>query len=97
MKNKPVMTGVCCPKNVPGVTQLKLGDGGHSVGIRELDAVFQQLLARGRTPDEVSDTELVDKVRAARNYIPSQQEVEAKYATALRQAYAAFYARRLQE
>lgn len=97
MKEKPVMTGACCPKNAPGVTQLELGDDGHSVGIRGLDIVFEQLLTSGQRPHEIPDGELVDKVRAARNYIPSQREVEAKYAAALRRAYAAFCARRQQE
>ena len=97
MRDQPISTGACCPKDVSGVTQLKLGDEGHGVGISGLEAVFEQLLAMGREPDEVSDTELVDMGRAARNYIPSRQETEAKYATALRRAYVAFYARRLQK
>ena len=97
MRDQPISTGACCPKNFSGVTQLELGDEGHSVGIRGLDSVFEQLLAIGRRPDEVSDAELLAMVRAARNYIPSWQEIEAEYAAALRRAYAAFYARRPQQ
>jgi hypothetical protein len=94
MSYERVPDGRCCPKSVSGVTQLKLGDDGPTVGIIGLDAVFEQLLAMGRTPGETTDAELVGMVRAG-NYIPSRQEVEAKYAVALRRAYAAFYARRV--
>lgn len=94
MRDKPMMGGACCPKNVSGVTQLKLGDGDPSVGIVGLEAVFEQLLALGRMPEQATDNELLEMVRAARNYIPSRREAEAKYAAALQRAYSAFYARR---
>jgi hypothetical protein len=94
MSDKPVMDGgACCPKSVSGVTQLRLAQGGRTVGIVGLDTVFEQLLAMGRAPDEATDTELVGMVRA-HNYVPSSASVEATYAAALRRAYAAFYARR---
>lgn len=88
------MTGACCPPSASGVTQLRLGADGHSVGIVGLDAVFEGLLALRREPDKVSDTELLEGVRAARNYIPARPDVEARYAAALRRAYAAFHGRR---
>jgi hypothetical protein len=96
MRDAPRTTGACCPKGDTRVTQLRLADDGHTVGIVGLDTVFEQLLAMGRTPDEATDAELVGMVRA-RNYIPSKANVEAVYAAALRREYAAFYARRLQE
>lgn len=89
-----MMSGACCPKGDAGVTQLRLGDDGPTVGIIGLNTVFEQLLAMGRAPGEATDEELVGMVRA-RNYIPSRKEVEAKYAVALRRAYAAFYGRRV--
>ena len=73
MRDRPADTGACCPQAVSGVTQLKLGGEGQTVGVMGLDTVFEQLLAMGRAPDEVSDAELLDMVRAARNYIPSRR------------------------
>jgi len=97
MKNKPVMTGACCPQNSEDVTQLSLGARGGTVGIRGLDTVFEQLLALGWTPVRVTDSEFVGRVRAERNYIPSTKDVEKTYAAALRRAYAAFYTLRTEK
>ncbi len=88
------MTGACCPKSDDSVTQLRLSDDGHTVGIMSLRTVFEQLLAMGRKPDEATDEELVGMVRAQKNYIMSKADVEAQYAAALRREYAAFCARR---
>ncbi len=87
------MTGACCPRNDDGVTQLSLG-AGPTVGVRGLNSVFEQLWALGRNPEQAADAELVGMVRAQKNYIPAQADVEARYAAALRRAYAAFCARR---
>jgi len=94
MSSQPLMTGACCPKSDDSVTQLRL-DEGHAVGILSLGAVFEQLLAMGRTPDQVTNEELLGMMRAQKNYISSNPNVEAKYAAALRREYAAFYARRV--
>lgn len=76
------------------MTQLRLADDGHTVGIMGLNAVFEQLWASRRQPDEATDEELVGMVRAQKNYITARADVEAKYAAALRREYAAFYARK---
>ena len=78
------------------MTQLRLGEG-HTVGIMGLSAVFEQLLAMGRTPDQVANEELLGMMRAQKNYISSNPNVEAEYAAALRREYATFYARRVKQ
>jgi hypothetical protein len=93
MSSGPWLTGACCPKGDDNVTQLRLGEG-HTVGVIGLGAVFEQLLAMGRSPDEATDGELLGMVRARKNYVPAKASIEATYATALRRAYAAFCARR---
>jgi len=95
LSDMPQTTGACCPKSDVRVTQLRLTDDGHTVGIVGLDTLFEQLLALGRTPDEATDAELVGMVRR-QNYVPSSA-AETLYAAALRREYAAFYARRLKE
>ena len=94
MSDRPQMTGACCPKGDPSVTQLRLSEEGKTVGIAGLKEVFEQLLAMGRTPDAVTDEELVGMVRAQKNYIPHQANIEAGYSAALRREYGVFYERR---
>jgi hypothetical protein len=89
-------TGACCPKSDDRVTQLRLEEG-HTVGIMGLGAVLEQLLAMGRKPDQVTNEELLGMVRARKNYISSNPNVEARYAAALRREYAVFYAHRIQQ
>ena len=84
--------GACCLPGVDGVTYLKVGPRGVTVSMMNLDAAFKQLLALGRCPEEVTDTELLGMARRF-NYIPDRSGVEADYAAALRRAYAAFCAR----
>ena len=96
MSSQPMMTGACCPKSDDSVTQLRLGEG-HTVGIVGLSAVFEQLLAMGRTPDQVTNEELLGMMRAQKNYISSNSNVEARYAAALRREYATFRARRVKQ
>jgi hypothetical protein len=93
MSSQPMMAGACCPKSDDRVMQLRLWEG-HSVGIMGLNMVFEQLLAMGRKPEEVTDAELLGMARTQRNYIPSKPDIEALYAAALRREYASFYARR---
>jgi len=91
-----MMTGACCPKSDDSVTQLRLEEG-HMVGIMGLGTVLEQLLAMGRTPDQVTNEELLGMMRAQKNYISSNPNVEAEYAAALRRGYAVFYARRVRQ
>jgi hypothetical protein len=51
----------------------------------------------GRTPDQVTNEELLGMMRAQKNYILSNPNVEAEYAAALRREYATFYARRVKQ
>jgi len=78
------------------VTQLRLEEG-HTVGIMGLGAVLEQLLAMGRKPEETPDAELLSMVRAQKNYISPNPNVEARYAAALRREYATFHARRVKQ
>ena len=63
-----------------------------TVGMMNLDAVFKQLFSIGRRPEEATDADLLGMARRF-NYIPDRANLEADYAAALRQAYAAFYDR----
>jgi hypothetical protein len=81
----------CCLPSVDGVTYIKVGSRGVTIGMLGLDKVFLQLLEMNRHPDQVTDTELVGMARKF-NYIPERETVEADYAVALRRVYASFYA-----
>jgi hypothetical protein len=76
-----------------GITYLKLGLEGATVGMSGLEIVFEQLATVGRRPEEAGDEELLGMARAS-NWISSNPDVEAKYVCALCEAYAAFLARR---
>jgi hypothetical protein len=58
-----------------------------------LETLFGQLAAIGRRPEEAGDEELLRMARSS-NWVSSNPDVEAKYARALCEAYAAFLARR---
>lgn len=92
MKQIPSGDEACCLPQADGLTYIKVGARGAVVGMMNLDTMFQQLHALGRRPDEATDAELVGMARRF-NYIPDRHGVEADYAAALRQAYAAFCAR----
>ena len=87
----PSGSSECCIPGAEGLTYLKIGAQGVTVGMTGLDKVFQQLLMMGRRPEETTDVELVGMARKF-NYISDQEVVEVDYAVALRRAYAAFYA-----
>lgn len=93
MSEMPPGSGACCLPTVEGITYLKIGPRGAMVGMRGLDAVFEQLYALGRRPDEATDAELVGMARKF-NYIPHRAAVESDYALALREGYARFWANR---
>ena len=92
MSDRPQMFSGCCGGRDDSITQIQL-DAVRSAGIRGLSTAFEQLCMRGRTPDDVTDAELLEVVRAQHNYIVDKAEVEARYAVALRREYAAFCAR----
>jgi hypothetical protein len=92
MDKTPPGDGACCPPNGDGLTYLKVGPRGVTIGMMNLDAAFKQLFARGHRSEDVTDPELLGMARRF-NYIPNQPNIAADYAAALRQAYAAFCAR----
>jgi hypothetical protein len=92
MDKMPSGDGACCLPNREGLTYLKVGPRGVTIGMLNLDAVFKQLFALGHLPEEATDAELLGMARRF-NYIPDRPNVAADYAAALRQAYAAFCVR----
>jgi len=92
MNKTPFEGRACCPPRVEGITHIDVGTRRIRVGMMGLEAVFQQLYAMGRCPEETTDAELVSMARKS-NYIPERAATEADYAVALREAYARFYAR----
>ncbi len=94
MDKTPASEGACCLPNVDGVTYLKVGPRGATIGMMNLNAVFKQLFSLGRRPDEATDAELLSLARRF-NYIPAGPDVAADYAVALHRAYAAFCARQI--
>jgi hypothetical protein len=92
MNRTPLGSGACCPPRMEGITYLEIGPRKIRVGLRGLEAVFQQLYALGRRPEEATDAELVGMARKS-NYIPERAATQADYAVTLRAAYARFYAR----
>ena len=92
MDKTPSGDGTCCLPNGEGLTYLKVGPRGVTIGMMNLDAAFKQLYATGCRPEEITDTELLGMARRF-NYIPDRPNVAADYAAALRQAYAAFCTR----
>ena len=93
MNKLPPGSGACCLPNVNGITYIKIGPQGDSIGLRGLDTIFQQLFAMGRRPEDVSEAELVGMARKL-NWIVYKASIEAEYAVALHRAYSAFYASR---
>lgn len=85
-------SGDCCLPRSDGITYLKIGEQGITVGMQNLALIFQQLALLNRQPDEATDEELIGMARRY-NYIPRKPSVERDYAIALRKAYAAYLAR----
>ena len=95
MDKTPSGDGACCLPNREGLTYLKVGPRGVTIGMLNLDAVFKQLFALGHRPEGTTDAELLGMARRF-NYIPDRPNVAADYGAALRQAYAAFCVRQEQ-
>ncbi len=89
MTDQPSSSESCCLPRVGGVTYLKIGSEQHVVGMVGVQAMYEQLRTRNCSPEDVTDAELIAMARRS-NYIPNNARVEAEYAAALRQAYAAF-------
>lgn len=82
-------TAGCCGSGEDGVTQVAIGDRGHTVGIVGLKEVFEWLYAMGRKPEADVCDELLFMVKS-RNYVPTS--AEEHYKAALLREYAAFCA-----
>jgi hypothetical protein len=95
MDNLPPGSEACCLPNVGGLTYIKIGSRGQTIGMNGLDKMFQQLFAMGRRPEDATDAELVGMARKF-NYIPYRETVEADYAVALRCAYATVHSQQEQ-
>ena len=89
MSWKSVGDGACCPPGADGITYLKIGSQGRTVGMMNLELVFKQLSAMGRLPEDASDNELLGMARKF-NYIPANESIQADCAAALRRAYSTF-------
>ena len=89
MSWKPDGNEACCPPNADGITYLKVGSQGRTVGMMNLDLIFKQLSNMGRLPEDASDNELLGMARKF-NYIPAKESIQADYAAALRRAYSTF-------
>jgi len=83
MDRLPSGSGACCLPNVDGITYIKIGPQGQTVGMRGLDTIFQQLFAMGRRPEDASDAELVGMARKF-NWIADKASIEGDYAVAVR-------------
>ena len=95
--NKPLKgSGSCCLPNAAGLSYIKIGSEKRVVGMMNLDFIFFQLFELDRKPEEATDEELVGMARKF-NYITPRPEIEADYATALRQAYTAYYFQQARE
>lgn len=92
----PSRTDACCLPSAQGLIYLKIGNKGNISGMQNLEFVFQQLILLKRQSQDASDDELVGMARKY-NYIPRKPEIEADYATALRKAYAGYYANQEQK
>lgn len=92
MSGTPFSSGDCCLPGAEGLTYVRVGPQQHIVGMMNLESVFNQLIALGRQPNEVSNEEILGMARQS-NYIAHNPEAEANYAEALRRAYGTFYGR----
>ena len=90
MVSKPSGSEACCLPSVDGVTYLKIGPRSATIGMQGLDRIFQQLWEGGCSPEEVSDSGLVNLARQY-NYIPRKESSEADHAAALRRAYHTYW------
>lgn len=88
--------GSCCLPAAEGLTYLRIGSRQVTVGLFGLETIFEQLYLMGRTPDATTDEEFLGMVRK-RNYISRNPGTESNYATAIRNAYLAYYTRQVEE
>lgn len=84
--------GICFLPNVDGVTYLKVGSHGVTVGMTGLDKLFQQLWMMGNRPEQAIDNEQVGMARQF-NHITRKEFVGRDHAEPLPRAYEAFCGR----
>jgi hypothetical protein len=65
---------------------LKFQDG-TSVGINGLDEIMAELYADGKKATDATAEEIIERLEAKKNYIPSSYSVRKEYAYALLNKY----------
>ena len=65
---------------------LKFPDG-TSVGVNGLDEIMAELCAEGKKAPDATVEEIIERLEAKRNYIPSSYSVRKEYAYALLEKY----------
>ncbi len=65
---------------------LKFPDGTW-VGVNGLDEILAELYAEGKKVDDVTTEEIIGRLEARKNYIPSAYSVRRDYVCAVRAKY----------
>lgn len=65
---------------------LKFPDG-TSVGVNGLDEIMAELYAEGKKATDATAEEIIERLEAKKNYIPSSYSVRREYAYALLAKY----------
>ena len=65
---------------------LKFPDG-TSVGVNGLDEIMAELCAEGKKATDATAEEIIERLEAKKNYIPSSYSVRREYAYALLAKY----------
>ena len=74
--------------NVPDGTQFSLFG---------LDETFSELYSNGRKPNDETAEEIIEKLEAMNNYIPSSEKVRREYAYVLLREYRKYLKERAEE
>lgn len=93
MGKPPFGSEACCLPAADGISYIRIGDRQIVIGMRNLDVIFEQLWLLNRTPEQVSEDELIGMARKF-NYISRTPSTEKDYAEALGRAYRTYYERR---
>jgi len=86
---QPLNLGNCCGPSTPGLRRIALPDGDQ-VGLIGLDAVMETLYREGKSPDDSTVAELINRLRE-KNYISYSPSALALYEQALLGEYRRFY------
>ncbi|MBN1316644.1 MAG: hypothetical protein JXA42_14295 [Anaerolineales bacterium] len=76
-----------CRCTVQGISQVDISGMGSTVGIVDLQSMFDQLYKSGKKPDESILDELMVLVKT-KNYVPNK--LDAKYRAALLREYKSY-------